>query len=103
MNIRHLRLAVIAAAGALGACGGDVLTLNEPDTFGMAVRHNVEAQVVDPDPKPQAGPIPMDGSRAAIAMQRYQTDRVKQPRSLRTTEISIFSGPGNGGGGTGGQ
>jgi hypothetical protein len=63
------------------------------------VRHNIEAQVVNPNPKPEAGPIPMDGNRAGLALNRYQADRVKQPRSLNTSTISIIGG----GGGSGGQ
>lgn len=96
---RLVTIAAVASGAVLAACS-DSLPLSGPDTFGYAVRHNMEAQIVNPNPQPEAGPIPMNGSRAALAMQRYQADKVKQPRPLRTTEISIFSG---GGGNTGGQ
>ena len=98
---RALTYAVAAAAIAstLAACS-DRLALSEPDNFGAAVRHNIEAQVVNPNPQPEAGPIPMDGNRAGLALNRYQADRVKQPRPLTTSGISVFSA---GGGGSGGQ
>ena len=87
--------AVLAIAATIASCS-DRLALNqEPTNFGNAVRHNIEAQTVNPNPQPAAGPIPMDGNRAAGAMERYQTDHVKQPRSLQTTTV-IRGGSGSG-------
>lgn len=60
--------------------------------FGNAVRHNIEAQVVNPEPMPEDGSAPYDGHRAARGINRYQTDDIKQPRSLRTTNILKSSG-----------
>jgi hypothetical protein len=89
-------VSVAVVVTILAACT-DNLALNEPDNFGAAVRHNIEAQVVNPNPQPEAGPIPMDGSRAGIAMNRYQTDRVKQPRPLHTSTINVFNSGESGG------
>lgn len=54
-------------------------------TFGNAVRTTMAAQVVDPDPQ-YDGPQTTDGTKAAEAVKRYQTDTVKKPDSVRTTE-----------------
>jgi len=90
-------VAAVVAAALLSACA-DTLPLSRPDNFGAAVTHNIEAQVVNPNPQPEAGPIPMDGSRAGLAVNRYQIDRVKQPRPLSTSGISFGGGNGGGGG-----
>ena len=87
-------LAVLVFAVTTAGCS-DSLPLNEPSNFGNAVRHNIEMQTVNPNPQPAAGPIPMDGPRAAGAMERYQTDQVKQPRSLQTT-TTVRGGSGSG-------
>jgi hypothetical protein len=87
MTLSSKLMAALVFATVMAGCS-DRLALNqEPSTFGNAVRHNIEAQTVNPMPQPAAGPIPMDGSRAAGAMERYQTDHVKQPRSLQTTTV----------------
>jgi type IV pilus biogenesis protein CpaD/CtpE len=84
-------VAAIAVAAMLSACS-DTLPLNQPDGFGNAVRHNIEAQVVNPNPKPESGPIPMNGNRAGIAMQRYESDKVKEPKSMSTSGINVLGG-----------
>lgn len=66
--------------------------------FGNAVRHNIEAQLANPDAAPQQGSAPYDGERAARGVVRYKTDQVKEPRSMRTTPILGTSGGGQGGG-----
>lgn len=101
MNAKYLQgLAGIALLTLTAGCSN--LPLNEPgDSFGAAVRHNQEMQIVNPNPQPEPGPIPMDGARAGIALDRYQTDRVKQPKSLNTSTVVI--GGGGNGAGTGGQ
>jgi hypothetical protein len=97
MTVKDLWLLSIAGATLLlGACS-DRLPLSEPDNFGAAVRHHDEMQIVNPTAQPEPGPIPMDGSRAALALKRYQTDQVKPPKSLNTSGISL------GGGGSGGK
>ena len=85
--------ATLAIAALLSACH-EPLPLSQPDNFGAAVRHNMEAQVVNPNPQPEAGPIPMEGNRAAIAVERYQVDKVKQPKSMSTSGINVIGGGG---------
>lgn len=86
-------LSVLAVGLFLGACSD--LALNKPDNFGAAVRHNMEVQIVNPAAQPEAGPIPMEGNRAAIAIQRYEADKVKPPKSLSTSGINMGGGGGS--------
>lgn len=75
----------IAMAGlsllVLGGCAPpDSLS---PD-FGNSVRHNMAAQVVNPTPRASTAAPEMDGGRAALAHQRYQVGRVKEPKPEST-------------------
>lgn len=71
-----LQLKVIAAALLLlPACAPVDAGL------GNAVRQNVAAQVIDPDPQYRGTPIEAgSGDRAALAMRRYREGRVIEPR-----------------------
>ena len=53
--------------------------------FGDTTQHNWAVQVVDPEPELATGPLPMDGQRAAGAMERYRTGKVIQPEEILTT------------------
>ncbi|AMK22812.1 MULTISPECIES: hypothetical protein [unclassified Sphingobium] len=88
-----------------GICFGSALllpllagcTANDP-TFGGAVRSNYAMQVINPDPHYEGTLVEGgDGQRSAAAVERYRTDKVKPPQSIRTT-----SGTGGGAGGSGG-
>ena len=75
-------------------------TANDP-TFGGAVRSNYVMQVINPDPKYEGALVEGgDGSHSAAAVERYRTDKVKEPKSIRTTQ---GSGGGSGSGGGGGR
>ena len=80
MNIdfRHGAAAALALAAA-GCTPTDA-------TFGNAVRQTMAAQVVNPDPQYE-DPVPTtEGGKAAKAIDRYRTDKVKQPDTIRTTD-----------------
>lgn len=62
------------------------------ETFGAAVRHNIAVQTVNPDPQNKMAPPAHDATRAAGSMNRYQTDRVKRPADLRTTDVGGSAG-----------
>lgn len=54
-----------------------------PEGFGVAVRHNIEAQIANPDRQVETlGPAP--GERRAIGAARYQTDQVEAPVEVFT-------------------
>jgi hypothetical protein len=76
---------IVVAALLLGGCQ-EVHWPSSAATFGEAVQRNAELQVVDPAPVWVPGPPPLDGTRAALAIGRYQTDQVEEPEELRTTD-----------------
>ena len=54
--------------------------------FGNAVSHNAAQQIVDPAPAhASADAPPMDGARAAGALQRYRSGAVIVPDTVETT------------------
>lgn len=89
--MRRLSIAALLIAPGLAGC-----TPNDT-TFGGAVRSNYTMQVIDPDPHYQGTPLEgSEGTRSAAAVERYRTDKVKKPVSIRTTQ-SGSNGGGNGG------
>jgi hypothetical protein len=63
-------------------------TFGEPEeTYGAAVRHNIAVQTVNPDPQNKLTPPAHDAARAAKSMERYKTDKVKQPVEIRTSDV----------------
>ena len=72
--------AILALAVTAAACTPTDVT------FGNAVRTTMAAQVLDPDPQ-YAEPVPAtDAAKSAAAVERYRTDRVKQPDTISTTD-----------------
>lgn len=70
----------------------------EDKEFGCTVKHNIEVQTIDMDPK-YAGTL-MEGGvgqRSTAAVRRYQTDKVRPLQ--RTDGRSQVGGQGGGGGG----
>ncbi|KKW92917.1 MULTISPECIES: hypothetical protein [Sphingobium] len=84
-------LAAMLLLPALAGC-----TTNDP-TFGGAARHNYAMQVINPEPKYEGAMVEGgEGTRSAAAVERYRTGKVKEPKSIRTTQA--VSGNGGGGG-----
>lgn len=98
------RARTVFAAGlllALGACGTTPHTMGwgKGDQFGEATRQTFAAQVIDPNPVYEEPYAIGNGAKAAAAVERYRTDKVKQPVAQRTNSLSIgggASGPGSG-------
>jgi len=89
--MRRLSFAAMLIAPALAGC-----TTNDP-TFGGAVRSNYAQQVINPEPRYEGALVEGgEGKRRAAAVERYRTDKVKKPESIRSTQRS---GGGSGGGG----
>lgn len=78
MNIERLFAAGLAASLIAGCTPTDV-------TLGNAVRTTMAAQVVDPDPQYEDAIPTTDAAKAASAVDRYRTDKVKKPVNIRTT------------------
>ena len=81
----RLLLAALAAL-LLAACQG-LGPSSSPETFGEAVRRNVEVQLVNPAAPVEADPQAFDGDRAALAIGRYKANEVEEPEELGTTDV----------------
>lgn len=68
------RMIILAAGLATAGCATDT-------GLGNAVRQNMAAQVIDPDPQHSGTPVEAgSGDRAALAMWRYRKGRVLDPK-----------------------
>jgi hypothetical protein len=57
--------------------------------YGDAVNHNLSVHVIDPAPDLEGKEIPdMNGTRAAGALERYNTGTELEPESIDTTSIN---------------
>jgi len=57
--------------------------------YGNSVNHNLSVQVIDPAPNLEGKEIPdMSGTRAAGAMDRYDSGTVYEPEDIDTTSIN---------------
>jgi type IV pilus biogenesis protein CpaD/CtpE len=84
MSIRPI---VLVAGLALAAC---TTPANTPrPEFGEAVRNNMAAHIIDPNPPETMELPPSDGVRRALMIQRYQADEVETPPLPVTTTLGI--------------
>jgi hypothetical protein len=90
----------LIAATALVAVSGCELGPYAPD-YGDATRNNVAAQSVQPTPPAAPQSVPGNGETAALAQQRYSTDKVKPPVAMQTSNVGV-GGTGGSAGATGG-
>jgi hypothetical protein len=91
MRYKELLLGT-ALAVALTGCSLDNQTPMAED-FGDAVRHNVRAQTIDPEPGHATADAPdLNGYVAGSAFTRYATDKVKSPRPESTTAGTTAGG-----------
>ena len=88
MSYKHKIFAASLSATLLLISGCTPIDVN----LGAAAKHNYAAQIIEPEPV-YSDAIETDGTKSAAAVQRYQTDKVKQPRRVETT-----SGGGSGSG-----
>ncbi|WP_194954694.1 hypothetical protein [Sphingopyxis solisilvae] len=84
MNTDHIVLAIVAAVLLAGCTPTDA-------TFGNAVRQTMAAQVVNPDPQYDNAVPTTEAAKAGAAVDRYRTDKVKQPDTIRTTDTKAGS------------
>jgi len=91
MNIDRALLVAAAIPLGLAAC----TPIDEG--FGDSVRTNIAVQTVDPDPAYDGPWEEASGAKTAAAVERYRTDKVKQPKGIRTT-TGITGGGGSSGG-----
>lgn len=86
------RLFTLAVLPALAGCTQSLLDEPGDAFFGEANRQTMMAQVIDPDPVYDETLV-TSGDHAAQAIERYRTDAVKEPDSIRTTDVGSASGP----------
>jgi type IV pilus biogenesis protein CpaD/CtpE len=83
----NIRMTVLVAGLALAAC---TTPANTPrPEFGEAVRNNMAAQIIDPNPPADMALPPSDGVRRALMIQRYQADEVESPALPTTSTLGI--------------
>ena len=103
MNIdRTRRIACLALLLLAAGCASVPSIYEQPGdaAFGEANRQTMMAQVIDPDPVYEE-PMVTSGAHAVQAIERYETDTVKEPESVSTTRSVSGSGGGGSGGGGG--
>ena len=77
-----------------GCTGTDGHVASTAPAFGEAVRQTLAAQVIDPAPSyAEANPV-TSGGRAALAVERYESDKVKQPERVATSSLATGSAGG---------
>jgi type IV pilus biogenesis protein CpaD/CtpE len=82
-----IRPTILVAGLVLAACSTPANT-PRPE-FGEAVRNNMAAQIIDPNPPEDMTLPPSDGVRRALMIQRYQADEVETPPLPVTTTLGI--------------
>ena len=89
MNYRRTILAALAILAVGGCTSFDPKTgkINET-TMGEAVKMTMAAQVIEPDPQYEYLDPPTSGQHATMAIERYRTDKVKQPERISSTTVS---------------
>jgi type IV pilus biogenesis protein CpaD/CtpE len=90
-------LAAMTGVGLLLSGCADVAAMDrdyrDAENFGHAVREDLAAQIVNPDPTWKGPPPPYSGARTALAQTAYRSDTVKQPTSLATSTVIGSGGP----------
>lgn len=84
MNIRPT---ILLAGLVLAACNTPANT-PRPE-FGQAVRNNMAAHIIDPNPPEDMALPPSDGVRRSLMIERYQADEVETPPLPVTTTLGI--------------
>ena len=83
----NLRPTILVAGLVLAACNTPANT-PRPE-FGQAVRNNMAAQIIDPNPPADMALPPSDGVRRALMIQRYQADEVETPPLPVTSTLGL--------------
>jgi hypothetical protein len=75
----------------LSACADNrAFSRDEQDAtdFGHAVREDLTAQIVNPEPNYKTPPPGADGARTTLNNVLYRIDSVKQPTAATTSSVS---------------
>ncbi|MFA6220549.1 MAG: hypothetical protein WC692_12355 [Erythrobacter sp.] len=85
-QLRRALAAMLPLALVAGCADRSILEAPGDAAFGEANRQTMMAQVVNPEPE-YDGEMTTSGDHAAQAIERYRADEVKQPVSIRTTDV----------------
>jgi type IV pilus biogenesis protein CpaD/CtpE len=93
MAIDRIRIAGLLALGlGLSACAGPgTVNWGQRDNFGEATKQTFAAQVINPNPVYDEPYAIGSGAKAAAAVERYRTDKVKQPQAQKTSAFGSSS------------
>lgn len=91
---RLCRFAVILPLFATACVDGLMPRVETASSFGEANRQTMMAQIIDPDPQYEHLDPATSGHNAERAIERYRTDKVKQPERASTTQSLRSSGSG---------
>ena len=87
MNFDRKTIVAMSATVVLGACTQGLAFGDKPVAdFGEPNRQTMMAQVIDPDPQYDTLVPETSGKRAADAIERHATDKVKKPKTVRTVD-----------------
>jgi len=89
---------MIGLAGCIAGCAssaGGGLHLGQQDNFGEATRQTFAAQIINPAPEYDEALV-TSGAHAAAAIERYRTDKVKQPARQSLSQVGQQSGSSSG-------
>ena len=75
------------AAGVAGCTSAGGLKLGREDNWGEAYRQTLAAQIINPAPEYDTAFAASSGAKAAQAIERYRTDKVKQPARQSISDI----------------
>lgn len=100
MRSRQKLLAPFVLAALAGGCVGDNAGMKSASSFGEANRQTMAAQIIDPDPVYESDVPPGRGDHAGQAVERYRTDKIKQPKRQSSTSTGGNSGGGGGSSGS---
>ena len=102
MNSKARLIAIVSTVALLlGGCatGGSNtgLGMGKADNFGEANRQTFAAMVINPNPEYDEPMAPGDGERAAKAIERLRTDKVKMPERQSISELGRTGAAASGG------
>lgn len=83
MNIDRATSGVCAVLATLALTGCTPVDAG----FGSSVRTNIVVQTVEPEANYAEPLASADGQKAGAAIERYRTDKVTQPKGIRTTNV----------------
>lgn len=92
--MRSKLAAILGLVVMLGGCVTDGSSMPGVDTtWGEANKQTLAAHVIDPLPTYDTTVPASSGDKAAKAIDRYRTDKVKQPDKVRTSSSTSGSSP----------